>query len=540
MTSITRILLNNVTFRLEQTPVAFARINLPFADAKYGIVGKNGVGKTTLMRLLSGDLTPDSGSIQRFGTIITVPQSHDEFGEQATVSDVLGVTDILAALNRISHGSIDEHDYELASNQWNIEQRIEDTLTQFGLWPISLNTPFSQLSGGQKTKVLLAKTMIFPADFLLFDEPTNNLDKTARDVLYNYIDNATKGMAIISHDRTLLNRLDCIIEINNLGIDTYGGNYDFYCEQKQLKQQAIAHEIQARSESLAKTKQTTQTRMERHQQNEARGRKEKRAQISAKGRYDKIAIKSKKGRSENTNRRIRTQADKQLQNAQHLLADAKAKREVDEAIAIDLAATHVPTSKIVLKIETLCFQYPASEPLLRDFELQIIGPERVAISGPNGCGKSTLIKLIRKERLPQRGKIHCGVEVSAYLDQTVSFLNPMKTIVENFLVLNPECTPNDAYATLAAFKFRNKDAEKRSDTLSGGERMRAGLAITLMAKHPPQLIILDEPTNHLDIASIRAIESALSNYQGAILAVSHDEVFLQNIGITRTIYMNEA
>src|SRR5690606_8046544 len=138
-----------------------------------------------------------------------------------------------------------------------------------------LNQLFHQLSGGQKTKALLAKTLIFTADFFLFDEPTNNLDAQSRAILYRYIENSSKGVIIVSHDRKLLNKCDRIIEITTKGIDVYGGNYDFYKEQKELKRLAIEHDIQARTETLIHSKKAVQTRMERHQQNESRGRKEK-------------------------------------------------------------------------------------------------------------------------------------------------------------------------------------------------------------------------------------------------------------------------
>lgn len=535
MTTIPRIILNNVSFQIEQTPIRFNKINLSFENQKYGIVGKNGVGKTTFLKLLLGVITADSGSIQRSGNIIAVPQSHAAFGENTTIRDVLGVNKIIKALYRINSGSVHENDFEIVSDHWDIEKRIEKALRAFTLWPIDLCQPFSSLSGGQKTKILLAKTMFFSADFLLFDEPTNNLDISSRNVLYQYIENSSKGMIIVSHDRKLLNKLDKIIEINTKDIDLYGGNYDFYKEQKALKLQAVQQEIQARTESLTKSRQTIQTRIERHQQNEARGRKGKIAQIKAKGSYDKMGFKAQKGRSESTNRRIRLQADRKLELVNKQLDEAKEKFEIQENIDVSLTATQVPNNKIVIKIENLLFNYDSLKPLINDFNFQITGPERVAITGPNGCGKSTLIKLIRSELSPHSGSIYVGVSHIAYLDQAVSFLDPSLTIIDNYLVLNPACKPFDAYSSLAAFKFRNKDAEKQVASLSGGERMRAGLAVSLMSKHPPQLIILDEPTNHLDLDSIQAVEEALKLYQGAILAVSHDESFLKNIGINRMI-----
>jgi len=539
MTTTPRIILNHLSFQFEHTPIRFHKVNLTFETLKYGVVGQNGVGKSTFLKLLSGKLTPDSGSIQRSGSIIDVPQSHAAICESKTISDVLGTTNIIHALHHINAGSIDENDFEIVGDNWDIEKRIAASLSTFNLWPIDLDKPFQQLSGGQKTKVLLARTLVFPADFLLFDEPTNNLDTSSRAILYQYIEKSKQGLIIISHDRILLNKLDKIIEINTKSIDVYGGDYDFYKKQKDIKLQAIQQEIQARTENLTKSKQTIQTRMERHQQNESRGRKGTAAQIKAKGRYDKIEIKSKKGKSENTNRRIRLQASRKLETVNTALDEARSKFEVQEDLNVGLSATSVPNNKVIIKIKDLCFSYHEADDLIDYFDLQIIGPDRIAITGPNGCGKSTLIKLISGELIPQAGNITIGVNHIAYLDQTVSILDKDLTLVDNFLKLNPKSTPFEAYSALAAFKFRNIDAEKLVGTLSGGERMRAGLAISLLSKHPPQLIILDEPTNHLDLSAIEAIENMLKLYQGAILAVSHDKQFLANIGIIRTIELRQ-
>lgn len=535
MTTTPRIILNNVTFHLHHTPVRFNEINLSFDMLRYGIVGLNGIGKTTFLKLLSGALTPDSGSIQRTGTVMALPQSHADYDETDSISDVLDVKQIASALHRINAGSVQENDFDIVSDHWDIEKRITDALNTFNLWPININLPFNQLSGGQKTKVLLAKTFIFSTDFVLLDEPTNNLDAQSRHILYQYIEESAKGMIIVSHDRALLNKCERIIEITTQGIDVYGGNYDLYKELKEIKTQALKDEIQARTEILSKAKRTIQTRFERHQQNEARGRKAKIAQIKAKGSYDKIGFKSQKGRSEKTNRKIRLQASRKLETINEELTDACAKLDIQEKLHVSLAATSVPNNKILINIENLSFSYNEQRPLFIDFNLQIVGPDRLAIVGENGCGKSTLVKLIRGELPIKSGLITIGAQNVAYLDQSLGFLDPNLTIVENFLALNPDSKPFDAYTALAAFKFRNKEAEKKVGHLSGGEKMRAGLAVSLMSQHPPQLIILDEPTNHLDLSAIAAIEEALILYQGAILAVSHDSVFLENIGIKRIV-----
>lgn len=530
-----RIILNNVSYHLEHTPVRFTDISLSFENANYGITGQNGIGKTTFLKLLTGELLPNSGSIQRLGHLIHVPQNHASVKAKASTADALGITHKLQALQRINAGHVHEADFEIMADQWDIEKRIEDALDHFNLWPMDLSKPFHQLSGGQKTKILLAKTLIFPADFLIFDEPTNNLDTESRQILYQYVKRSPKTIIIVSHDRKLLNQCDKIIEINSKGIDMYGGNYDFYEEQKENKIRAIQHALQARTEILNKAKKTAQTRVERHQQNEAKGKKEKITQIKAKGSYDKIALKSKKGRSEKTNRRIRLQAERKLESIHEELSQSRNELDVYEKLDVCLDATYVPNNKTVILIKDLCFSYDDNSSLITHYNFSLTGPNRVAIQGPNGCGKSTLIKLIQGLLTPNAGQIHIGVDTVAYLDQNVSCLDSTLSLIDNFLKKNPKAKPFDGYRALAAFKFRNKDAEKIVRDLSGGERIRAGLAISLMSTPAPQLILLDEPTNHLDLDAILAIETALKQYKGALLAVSHDDTFLKNININQWV-----
>ncbi|MBX3710137.1 MAG: ABC-F family ATP-binding cassette domain-containing protein [Gammaproteobacteria bacterium] len=193
--------------------------------------------------------------------------------------------------------------------------------------------------------------------------------------------------------------------------------------------------------------------------------------------------------------------------------------------------------KVILEIEHLIFSYPESNDLfIKNFSLTIKEPERIALCGTNGSGKTTLIKLILNELQPSYGEIFLGTERISYLDQNTMQLNPEVSILDNFLRLNSDTKENEAYQALAQFLFKNTSALKLVKHLSGGEKLRALLACTLKSSNPPQLLILDEPTNHLDLNSMKSIESALKNYQGAMIVISHDQSFLESIGIERIIY----
>ncbi len=524
-----QIILNNVSFQLPNTPVVFTDLTLVFESLRYGIVGDNGVGKTTFLKLLSGELTPDKGSIQHMGAFCIVPQSHAIFPDDATVGEVLGVSEILLALSRINSGQSNDDDFETVNDHWDIDSRIDQAFKQFNLDIKNISTPFMHLSGGQKTKVLLIKTQLFLNHFMLLDEPTNNLDKASRDLLTQQIEAHSNGLIVVSHDRDLLNKMDHIIEITPKGIHCYGGNYDFYQQQKAIELDALQHDYMEAKRQITKAKRSVQSTREKHEQRRAKGMRARRS-----GSQDKITLNSMKGRSEKTQSKMAVKEDHMLSHAKNKLDEVKDKIEIKPEMQCSLDATRVPNGKIVLEIENLSFSYPdQTKTLIQGFNLTLTGPQRIAIVGPNGCGKSTLIKLIRSLLKPIAGKIKVGVDQIAYLDQDVSYLDRNLTLIDNFIALNPEATIFDAHSALAAFNFRNTDAQKQVSSLSGGERMRAGLAIAMMSKHPPQLIILDEPTNHLDLNAILAIEKLLNLYNGAILAVSHDAQFLENINIDR-------
>ena len=529
------VILNNINFHIPGTKVKFTQLNLSFCAATaYGIVGANGSGKSTLLKIIAGIIKANTGSVLVNEILSYLPQQNS-FAPTTTVAEVLGIADTLQALQNISNGSIAIADYELAEKNWELEDNIQSIFTKLNINNIITSAKFKSLSGGQKTKVFLAKILLQQNSIILLDEPSNNLDLESREILYNFINDTDATFIIVSHDRKLLNNCDHIIEINSKGIQQYGGNYDFYQQQKQIEKQAIAHEIAASSKLLQQAQRSTQSRTEKHQQSSRRGKLEKKQQIAARGSYNKIEMKAKQGKSEATQKRINTQSERIVTTATNRLQEAKSKQQIEHEFNIDLTATKVANNKIVLEISKLSFAYSGTNEIISNLSLKLTGPERVALMGSNGCGKSTLLKLIMQQLQPNSGTVQLGVSEFTYLDQEVSMLDPKLSILENYLAHNPTASEFTAYANLARFKFRNKDAHKLVANLSGGEKMRAGLAISLMAETPPQLLILDEPSNHLDLEATVAVEKALQKFQGAVLVISHDHYFLQQIGITREL-----
>lgn len=202
-------------------------------------------------------------------------------------------------------------------------------------------------------------------------------------------------------------------------------------------------------------------------------------------------------------------------------------------LKFELPPTGLAAGKLVLAFEEVSFAWEG-RPVLKDLSFRITGPERVAVAGRNGVGKSTLLKLAVGDIEPDSGSVRRPA-AAAVFDQTTSLLHEHETLAENFLRVNPGAGLNEAQAALARFLFRNLAAQKRAGELSGGERLRAALACVLGGAQPPPLLILDEPTNHLDLESIEAVEGALAGFDGALLVVSHDTAFLEAIGIQRTL-----
>ena len=525
------ILINHLTYSIPNQQPLFKQLSLAFGCEKSGIVGRNGVGKSSLLKLIIGEISADSGSIVTTGRIAYCPQELATPSEN-NVAGLLGISAKLRALAKLQHGSTDEADFLTLGDDWLIKERTQQQLAAFGLDHLALDRSTDTLSGGEKTRLLLANVFLSAADFIILDEPTNNLDISSRNYLYNAIAQWQGGLLIVSHDRILLNLMTQIIELTSQAVTRYGGNYDDYVAQKEVLQCAEERRLLDAKKLIHHTQSAIQARHEQHEQKKSRGRK-----LARTGSIDKLTANSKRGRSEKTQRRHATLNENVLKAAQQQFETAKSKLEICRDLTIDLAKTQVPNGKIVAALEKVTFYYDSTQrPIIDNFSWQIAGPQRIALTGENGSGKTTLIKLLLGQLTPQHGKIYRGVAHISYLDQSVTGLRPELSILANFMLLNPNIREIDARFYLAQFLFRNTLALKRVNCLSGGEKLRAMLACVLMSQYPPQLLILDEPTNHLDLDSIASIESALRQYQGALIVISHDETFLNNINIHGAIH----
>ena len=506
--------------------VLFENLTLAFGREKTGLVGRNGVGKTTLLRLILGEQAPAAGAVSVAGRLAILRQQLQP-PPGARVADLLGVAPALGRLARIEAGVGAAADLEAAD--WGLPQRIDEALAEMGLGGVPLDREAETLSGGQATRAALAALLIAAPDVMLMDEPTNNLDADGRAAVSELLERWRGGALVVSHDRGLLRRMDRIVELTSLGAVVYGGNYDLYAARKAEAEAAAQRDLGHAQQALARTGRAIQLARERKAKADAAGRRSR-----ARNDMPKIMLNARAERAENTGERLNRLAERQRAEAERDLADAEARIERVRRLAFELPPSGLPDGKLALAFEDVAFAWPDGTAVLRDVSLRLVGPERVAVTGPNGAGKTTLIRLATGELEPSIGRVRRGVP-TALLDQRASQLRDDETLLTNFRRLNPAADDNAAHAALARFVFRNVTALKPAGELCGGERLRAALACALMAAAPPQLIILDEPTNHLDLESIAAVEAALCAYDGALLVVSHDRDFLAAIGVEREL-----
>lgn len=519
------IAVSNLSWSLPDARPLFSDLNLTFTAERAGLVGRNGVGKTTLLKLIAGELAPASGDINVTGRIAVLRQSV-QVAPDETIADLFGVRDALAVLKRAEEGAASAHD--LGSADWTLETRMASALGRVGL-NAGANTPLASLSGGQRTRAALAALVFGEPDFLLLDEPTNNLDREGRAAVVDLLANWRAGAIVVSHDRELLETMDAIVEMTTLGAKRYGGNWSAYRARKATELAAAEHDLANAEKRIADVERSAQQTSERKARKDRAGRAK-----AMKGDMPAIMIGGLKENAENTSGESARLAERRRADALESAQEARERVEVLQSLKLSLPQVDLPAGKVVLQVESVTAGYEEGRPVLRDFSLSVVGPERIAITGPNGSGKTTLLSLITGEMQPWSGAARALTDFALF-DQDVSLLDSTLSVLDNFKRLNPEADENACRAALARFMFRADAAHQIAGTLSGGQLLRAGLACVLGGASPPPLLILDEPTNHLDLSSIEAIESALSGYDGSLLIVSHDEAFLDAIGITRRV-----
>lgn len=501
----------------------FSGLTLAIGRERVGIVGRNGCGKSTLLRIAAGSAEAASGSVTLSGTTGTLVQ---EWCADLSVAEALGVDRAMAAIARVLAGEGGADDFE--RTDWRLEARVAAALAEVGLAGLPLDRAMGTLSGGERTRVGLARLAVEAPDLLLLDEPTNNLDAAGRAAVHALVAKWPGGVLVASHDRALLEGMDRIVELSPVGVVVVGGGWSAFAAARDARRADASGELERAAAGLREAKAAAQRRREARERRDAAGRA-----FAARGSEPRLLLGAQAERAENTGARGGRIDGRLLEAASARAEEARSRVEIATPLTIALPPSGLPSGTELLTMDAVTVA--VEERVLGPWTLAIRGPERVAVSGANGVGKTSLLKAAAGIIVPACGTVRRAGEAIAMLDQHVGLLDSAASILANVRRLNPALDNEAAHAACARFAFRNRDALRPVGVLSGGERLRAGLACALAGECPPWLLVLDEPTNHLDLESIEVLESALKAFDGALLVVSHDPVFLEAIGIERTI-----
>lgn len=580
------ITLDHISYAHPSEPTLFSDLSAVFSAPLTGLIGDNGCGKTTLMRLILGELTPDSGSVVAPERMAHLPQDLG-LGRGQTLAKLCGITKILQALQAVDSGEYSPELYETIGDDWDIEERTLTTLAAYGFTPATLvdrDSPeairalfardMRSFSGGEAVIAALASLTVSDPEFILLDEPTNNLDSAAKAQLFETLEALPCPALIISHDRDLLERMHVIAELHAdrqgvAHLRLFEGNYSAYRQALETEQQAAQRRV-----SEAKNRVRSAHR-EWVQAQEIISRNM--AHVWKDDQPDTI-LDLAKDASRQAAAKLRGLRVGKQEQAWEAYQSAQDEVRVQEKIYVELNQQPLPAGRKVLELsrvgsrlidsrgtnpqqvsrETFTVQQPEKvdslhfSPTRVDSESQqgtpaehpehliLSGPEHLRITGANGSGKTTLLEAIAHAKDPEyRSPVEPAYRVDyciegAYIPQRIS-LDPKLTLLQCVQQSNPGVSEQHLRDQLARLLFRRESVHHKTGELSGGERFRAAVAQVLLADPVPQLLMLDEPTNNLDISSVDWLVQALEAYTGALIVVSHDEDFCRRIRIDRTL-----
>jgi ATPase subunit of ABC transporter with duplicated ATPase domains len=525
------IILQDITYIHPNKDILFTNINLIVnKQDKIALIGNNGVGKSTLLRILSGTLTPSNGNVKTSSTPYYLPQIFGQFNHYS-IAQALQIDKKINALNEILKGNVTDQYLTILDDDWTIEERCKEAFSHWGIDNLDLTKKIETLSGGQKTKVFLAGILLHRPEIVLLDEPSNHLDTWSRNKLYDYIQSTKNTLITVSHDRTLLNLLETVQELNKQGIKVYGGNYNFYATQKEMEYNTLNHELKNREKALKKAKDVEREAAERKQKLDARGKKKQ-----EKAGLPTIIMNTLKNSAEKSASKMKNvHIEKVASLSEELTQLRKTVAEVDK-MKIGFGTSSFYKGKNLIDAKAINFGYDNQLLWSSSLNFQINSGARVVIKGENGSGKTTLIKMILNIHEPTEGILKRADYKAIYIDQDYSLIDNTMSVYEQAQQYNSgELQEHEIKTILNRFLFTKAYWDKSCKVLSGGEKMRLILCALTMGNKSPDMIILDEPTNNLDIQNIEILTDAINEYHGTLLIVTHDEYFLKQIHTEQTI-----
>ncbi|MDR6527945.1 ATPase subunit of ABC transporter with duplicated ATPase domains [Chryseobacterium rhizosphaerae] len=527
------ILLHHISFGFPGGDLLFNHINITIpSQTKSALVGSNGMGKSTLLKLIAEELQPLNGNINIQGDIFYVPQMFGNCND-LTIAECLKIDQKLNALQKITEGDVDERYFEILNDDWDLEERSQNALHYWGLEDFGLNQKLESLSGGQKTKVFLAGIQINQPEIIVLDEPTNHLDLEGRKLLYDMIDKTNATVIMVSHDRALLNLVDTIFELSNQGVATYGGNYDFYIQQKEIEEEALHNDIHAKERALKKAKEKERETLERKQKLDARGK-----QKQEKSGVARIMMNTLRNNAEKNTSKLKNIHAEKISGISGNLRDLRSSLKNSDQMKVTFNDSSLHSGKVLITLENVNFSYGSEKLWQENLNLEIRSGERISLKGQNGSGKTSLIKLLLGNAEPYQGKIFKAEFNSIYVDQEYSLIEGDLSIYDFVQKFNdPALQESEVKTLLSRFLFGKETWDKKCGVLSGGERLRVLLCGLSISNKTPDMIVLDEPTNNLDLQNVDILTNTIKDYHGTLVVVSHDEVFLKEIGMDREVVL---
>ena len=528
--------------------VLFSDLNFAISKGqKLGLVGNNGCGKSTLLQIIAGQLSPSSGVIVCPDNLYYIPQHFGQY-DSLTIAQALRIERKQQALHAILSGDASNENFVILDDDWNIEERSIAALDLWGLGQFTLSYPMNLLSGGEKTRVFLAGMDIHHPSVILMDEPTNHLDSSGRQRLYDWVEKCRSTLLVVSHDRTLLNLLPEICELEKHQINYYGGNYEFYKEQKTLMQEALQQRIEEKEKALRIARKVARETAERRDKQNVRGEKN-----NIKKGVPRIVLNALQGKSEKSTSKLNSTHQEKAEKLTGERNQLRSSLSPTAILKTDFNSSSLHTGKILVTAKEINFGYhPNSDSNdiqdNGDFKLQLWqtpisfqlkSGDRLRIEGVNGSGKTTLLKLITGQLQPQEGNLTRMEFTYVYLNQEYSIIDDRNSILEQTYAFNNRNLPeHEIKIILNRYLFPASEWDKSCRKLSGGEKMRLAFCCLMISNNTPDMFILDEPTNNLDIQSIEIITATIKNYTGTVIAISHDDYFIQEIGIEQRILLS--
>ncbi|PJZ77134.1 ATP-binding cassette domain-containing protein [Leptospira neocaledonica] len=483
------IVAKDVSFEFSDGRILFQNFNFSLGQERIALVGPNGIGKSYLAKLISGEIETSKGKISRNSTVSHLPQR--EKPEQITVEEYL------------------------QNYSWSL-------LGEKLLAGIDRKHFCNQLSGGQWMRVRLAEKL--EDQFLILDEPTNDLDGEAKKVLIRFLQDYKYGLLLISHDRECLKLCETILELSNLGLNKYGGGWNSYEETKERerKNSEAALEKARRERDIAQAERIEQ--IDRQERKNRKGTKS-----ASKGGTPKILLGARKRNAQTTSGKLNYSSLEKANDKIQEVYNVMDRLKIDPVMYADLSGKEIPSQKLIAEAKD--FNVRFQEWIYQEnLNFSWKGNVRIVIKGPNGSGKSTLLQALLGSNFETRGSITLGKLNTLYIDQRCNQLEDSKSVFENIRDVS-NLDESEIRNGLAKFLFFKDNVFQKVHTLSGGERLRAALARGLLSTEKAELLLLDEPTNNLDLGNIEFLESLISEFKAGVVIVSHDESFLENCGI---------